>query len=955
MDKYVKIPIIGIETQSLDDNSPDGLCEQLLNVKPKGLTNRYYWVPFEKIRTLKNESGQEFTYTYGIANIKAAFWQIRNKVNDKFKTTTSTSLERLIVLCEKADRKSIDIIDPVTWAVVKEQPLPINNSNYDFTATRINEFTIINVTISDKPYKIYYLLDDLIVEQGWPELPKLEATQSQQIFSDAEITNGSAYGVNQLTQQWYQLRYAYKLYDGSYVKHSTPVLMAVPQDATERAYMVPQIELKGQVDSVINSEFWKTQISGVSVFATFPKDNLNDAVKDGLFYELIFYSDIDKIPQSDWPTSDNENIKKITTPVDNWPLQRVLNIDSFSHHKMSARAIDSYNKRLLLGGRSTDFAKPENTLKGLNTGGLLGDFLDVESQTITGSNESYDSLGNLTTQGLEDYIVEETHPVVYFKPKLGKEIKAVRLISSQSPSLTQIAPHGETLANVVYENDFASFNGAKLKTAIKTRQSLNYGDPLIASMTIEVDIGPTGGVTTNTIKFKLTSAEQSTPLHISNFEIISGTVNYDLYFEATINTDKGEYKRVEQYLTPSDTTTLVSKALITYPDSRATNLKCYIKNGANYEIVYDKELIQHPSNNYSYALLDSNGFDFQYTLGSGALNDLFDFSVNDDLYYNVNEVQASNTSQPFTFDAGAIYRIGNRENDIIQGFGVNQLDISQGQFGQYPLYVFTNESIWALEQSSNAEVIFARIVPIDTRIGLISPHAVANVDRAIVAVDTNYIYTLSGNKLERIDRPISHHPEYIDFIRGCRVAYHEADEYEEIIFSNPNYAYSWYFNMRYKTWYQGQESFKLFINKQPTIHAINTINEVKNFQDKNKTVNVEWKVKTRPLNFGEAYLHKRMKRGIFRLNLFQELENDPVNYQSIQIQMYGYKENHNSPFKLLDKIYKSEQTKDIWIRMNYGSFQTFQIELSGHSMNENSYINEIETEFQLRQTERVER
>ncbi|MEC7753775.1 MAG: hypothetical protein VYB44_07080 [Bacteroidota bacterium] len=955
MDNRSIIPILGVDTQLLDDQSPDGLCKEIINLKPRGRQDKPFWSPFEKLDTLKNNSGNPFTYTHGIDNIKNAFWQIRNRVNDKFKSTTSTSLERLLVLCEKAGRCALDVVDPVNWSIVKTLSLP-GNVGYDFTATRIKEITVINITVDNQPYKIYYLIDDLFLEQGWPELPNVSFSQAQEVFSESEVNAGSAYGVSQDTDKYYQVRFAFKLYDGTYVRHSSPLLIKVDQSATQYAYMVPTFTMEGYESSLENYSFWQTQIAGVSCFASIPKNTIKEAVDEANFFELAFFPDLDKIAQSNWPTSENENIKTPNLAVEKWPLNRALNIDSFSHHRIAARVIDSYNQRLLIGGKSTDFSMPKHLIKGINSGSTINDFLDVTSQLWQGSTEYYDALGNSTTQGNEDYTVEEADAYILFQPKLGKEIKSSVIISSESPVFTQVAPHGETLPNVVYDLDHATYSGDNVRTKITTRQSMMYGDPIIGSMLVEIQIGPTGGAAEDTIRFRVTMGDVSQPLSISDFELISGAAtDYTFYHQVKIITNNGEFERTYTQVVPNENTSFTLPTLVSYPDRRAVEYKCVFKNGSNYETVFNKKLIQHPYNNYSYALLTADASNFTFTIGTGGATSLPDDSGNNINSYNANEVQPSKTNQPFTFDASTVYRIGNRENDIVQGFAVNTLDISQGQFGQYPLYVLTNKSIWALEQSSDPSITFASIVPVDTRIGAISPHAITNADRTVIGIDRNYIYSLTGNNLERIDRPISFDADYKTFIANARVAYHESADYEEIIFSNPAFSYSWYYNLRFGTWYKGTESFKLFIQKQPTIQAINTSNEIKDFDSKITDENVSWTLKTRPLNFGDPYLLKRFKRALIRMFFAQENEVIPDDYLALTIKLFGNRDNHLGNFKIQDKFYKKEFTKDPWVTTQYGAFQTFEIEMTGQSMFDNSKLYAFECEYQVRQQNRIRR
>jgi hypothetical protein len=961
LDNHKTIPILGVDNQLLDDQSPDGLCEEIINLKPRGRTDKSFWSPFENIDLLKNNSSTPFTYTHGINYIKNAFWQIRNRVNEKFDSTSSTTLERIIVLCEKSGRCAIDIIDPLGWTIVKTLDLP-DTTGYDFTATRIKEITVINITLNDKPDKIYYLIDDLFLEQGWPELPKISFTKSQEVFTEAETTAGAVYGVKQDATSYHIIRYAFKLYNGTYIRHSTPILVKVAGTAIDYAYMVNTFRLEGYTEPLLNKSFWETQIAGVSCFMSPRSATLKEILNEGLLFEAVFFPSLDLIPEAQWPTAENENIKKAEISTDNLIVQNFLNIDGFSSHKSAARVIDSYNQRLLLGGKSTDFGLPFAQVNGTSILGVdIQDFLalDMTLTSFDQESEYYTSDGTPTTFDSKDYTVEEYTAFKVFTPLEGEEILASSVVSSNTPVGTESAPHTEDLPNATFTVDHATYSGDNVKCQILHRESFAYGDAYTPSMVVELQIGPTGGSVTKVVRFKLTIGAEGNALPLTQFQIVSQTEgslsSYELYHQVKLITDNGEYTRTFQNVVLNDNPEFKVPPLIAYPDRRAVSYLLVIKNGADYETIFDQKLIQHPASNYSYTNLTNDGSDFTYTLEDGSLVSEPDDSLNLINEYSPNEVQASETNQPFNFSASTLYRIGNRENDIIQAFAVNSMDISQGQFGQYPLYVISNKSIWALEQSSDPNVVFGRIVPIDTMVGVTSPYATCNADRNVIIIDRNSIYSLAGHKLQRIDRPISFDDEYNSFIQNARVAYHEANDYEEVIFSNPSYPYSWYYNLRFNRWYKGTESFKIFIQKQPFIQAINTSNEVKNFEDKITNENTVWSLKTRPLNFGTPYILKRINRSLLRLKLTQEEEVDSNDYKSLRVKVYGQKDNHSEGFLILDKIYKNQITKDIWIRTNFGSFQTFRIEINGESFFENSSINEFEMNVQARYNDKIRR
>ena len=76
-----------------------------------------------------------------------------------------------------------------------------------------------------------------------------------------------------------------------------------------------------------------------------------------------------------------------------------------------------------------------------------------------------------------------------------------------------------------------------------------------------------------------------------------------------------------------------------------------------------------------------------------SLGDSFTLSRN-----GKNIVKRSNTNNPFVFDDINTVSVGSGE---IKGLSTSAKALSQGQFGQFPLYAFCSDGIWALEVSSD--------------------------------------------------------------------------------------------------------------------------------------------------------------------------------------------------------------------------------------------------------------
>lgn len=955
------VSLLGIDSQALNTDSPDGLCEVIQNLKPKGRTDKPYWSVFETINSLSNDSQTTFTYTHGIEYVKSLFWQLRNTINENFKTSSSTSLKRLLVLCEKSGRCAIDIIDSSDWSIVKTLDLP-DAVGYEFTATRVKEITIINVTKDDVPYRLYYLIDDTFIEYGWPDMPSVSFEQNEQTFTQEEVDSGTAYGVRRNSEKHYAIRWAFRLYDGTYVKHSVPQLVKVEDDsANSLKFMVPKFTLSGTIEQLTELEFWKAQIAGIGFFATVVADSELDALNQANYYELGFIPSPSRIPPDQWPGGEDPNIIEIQLSTEQWPVQDTLNIDSFTHHKRAGRVIDSYNQRLLIGGASIDFALPNNeiTLTGGSgsSAATLAEYAALDLNNYSQNSQDYDGQGNPVGSGT--YTINTiTGRKEFTCAAAGKEFKSVFIDAQHNPNPAQqdISPDGSTLPSIEYQ---AVINGGELQLEIVYNSSPDYGyEETIANITMSITVylGPQGtGVkdvdTTLTLDATLGDSAANNALVIANVMANSNSVGNQGFYEIVeIKVDDQSFYRTRFYEFSGAGDTYNVERLITYPDRRAVNYKLIVLNGSNWEIAIDRAFIQHPSMNYSYIYLYPSAT--SYTLGSGVTTTEPTLDANSADSYIRNQVWASLASQPLVFDAAMSYRVGQRSNEKIQGFGVNSLDVSSGQFGQYPLYVFTESAIYSLEQTGSVETAFGRIVAKSITNGLVNPQAICNAKSIVIAADSTEIYSLTGGAVERIDRPISQDPEYKQFLQDISLVYHVADDYEELICSNPNFNYTWHYNTRYGLWYKGTEGYRLFYQEEDDILGITINNDLHDFSDKDTSKNKAWSLKTRQINFGEHNFFKRLKRSAVRGKFTQSNQPDPNDYNEIRLIVEGYFE-EDIPIKIFDATYKHEVLKDILFRNNFGSFNGFVITLSGINMPDQTHFREFELMFDLRYTNKV--
>lgn len=186
------------------------------------------------------------------------------------------------------------------------------------------------------------------------------------------------------------------------------------------------------------------------------------------------------------------------------------------------------------------------------------------------------------------------------------------------------------------------------------------------------------------------------------------------------------------------------------------------------------------------------------------------------------KIYSSEINNPFYFPLLGINNVGTGK--IIALATVTQA-LSQGQFGQYPLYAFTTEGVWALEISSTGG--FTSVHPV-TRDILISEKSLTQIDNAILFATKQGIMLLSGSSticisenlitdiaqswtsLPKIDILSDKYQDMLskevsmlstpfgEFIKNCQMIYDYNNA--RIIVFNSSYDYSYVYSLRNKTW-----------------------------------------------------------------------------------------------------------------------------------------------------------
>lgn len=125
-------------------------------------------------------------------------------------------------------------------------------------------------------------------------------------------------------------------------------------------------------------------------------------------------------------------------------------------------------------------------------------------------------------------------------------------------------------------------------------------------------------------------------------------------------------------------------------------------------------------------------YDNEYTPGSTSLKEEFP-----------NKVYISELNSPFVFPLQGRYTFQSR----VLGVAIATTALSQGQFGQFPLYVFTEDGIWAMETAADGSFVTSKPLSRDV---CVNPDSITSIDNAVVFVTDKGVMLLQGSQVVNI-------------------------------------------------------------------------------------------------------------------------------------------------------------------------------------------------------------
>lgn len=194
----------------------------------------------------------------------------------------------------------------------------------------------------------------------------------------------------------------------------------------------------------------------------------------------------------------------------------------------------------------------------------------------------------------------------------------------------------------------------------------------------------------------------------------------------------------------------------------------------------------------------------------------------------LNVMKVSMVENPFVFPAKCTYA---PSQCAIIGICGNTVALSQGQFGQFPLYVFCTDGIWAMSVDSSGNVAYLGCNQVSRDV-CVNPDTICGVSGGVVFAGKQGIMLIAGNDIRNISiaiqgngTPVAGVPDDIlagiaslvsldcstgndnfkSFVSNAFVT--SLPAHNEVLVTNAEYGYSFVYSFAWGTWTRFQGRF----------------------------------------------------------------------------------------------------------------------------------------------------
>jgi len=246
---------------------------------------------------------------------------------------------------------------------------------------------------------------------------------------------------------------------------------------------------------------------------------------------------------------------------------------------------------------------------------------------------------------------------------------------------------------------------------------------------------------------------------------------------------------------------------------------------------------------------------------------------------SLNKLYTSEVSNPFLFLAENILTIGTGE---IIGIASAARPLSEGQFGAFPLYVFTTSGVWALSVKDNGQ--FSPAQPVSQDI-CINAKSIVQMETSVLFATERGVMILAGRDIKCITlilgstqsfstEDLPHHEDvtgrkciiapFRDFRAQIGIAYDYIGQ--RIILYNQGEWYAYVYSLLSNYWGMVESNLVSTVNSYPNNYAMNSLNQLVDVsRSDNNSANCIMVTRPLKLNLSDKYktIRTLLHRGLF--------------------------------------------------------------------------------------------
>lgn len=278
-----------------------------------------------------------------------------------------------------------------------------------------------------------------------------------------------------------------------------------------------------------------------------------------------------------------------------------------------------------------------------------------------------------------------------------------------------------------------------------------------------------------------------------------------------------------------------SYGLVFHPDPRCIKAE-FNSNGRTYSV----EMKPHPYINcaYGYWGISKQIVNLPYVDET----DTQFLSRDNNIEQDEQRVYQTALNNPFRFSLSGTLAFSSK----VLGLAIAHRPLSEGQFGQYPIYAFTEDGIWAMEQNEAGDIVSQKPLTGDC---CINPNSIAQLDAGVVFVTKSGVMLLQGSQVTELSPymngkhyaieptakgivenqelfkvyadTLSDSSPFMSFAQNASIAYDYPGK--RLIFINPSEDYQYVYKLDTQTWhklYHPDFKLKQVLNSYPECFVV---------------------------------------------------------------------------------------------------------------------------------------